>query len=316
MPQTALSQAAASLLAAPTDRPPVPARAIDARLYQILFLSLFLLLGLVTRDWTLHPTIILVAIVTCCATQAIAQSIVQFLQWRVEQKSDPWPMPSLQPSTYYSALITALGLSLLLRVDRWETMVLACSMAIASKFLLRVNQKHIFNPGNFGIISVLLLTHHAWVSPGQWGESAWYAALFLLCGGLVLQKVGRWDTTVAFLSVYVGLEAVRNLYLGWTWDVWGHRLMSGSLVMFALFMITDPRTIPNARSARLIWAAAIAALTFVLRNVYFLNTAVFWALFVLAPLTFLLDWLFQADRFEWLHPSADRSMTASPSLDR
>ena len=37
----------------------------DARDYQILFLSLFLILGIGTRDWTLRPEIIVVAIVTC-----------------------------------------------------------------------------------------------------------------------------------------------------------------------------------------------------------------------------------------------------------
>ncbi|MGI0491915.1 RnfABCDGE type electron transport complex subunit D [Alkalinema pantanalense CENA528] len=310
MSQTATSPSGFVPLAAADVSSATQATPLDPRLYQLLFLSAFLLLGLVTRDWTLHPTTILVAIWTCSLTQAIAQSIVQFLPSRAGQPPQSWPR-LLQPSTYYSALITALGLSLLLRVDRWETMAVACVMAIGSKFILRVNQKHIFNPANFGIISVLLLTHHAWVSPGQWGESAWYAALFLLCGGLVLQKVGRWDTTVAFLGFYVGCEAFRNLYLGWTWDVWGHRLMSGSLVMFALFMITDPRTIPNARTARLIWAAAIAGLTFVLRNVYFLNTAVFWALFLLAPLSLLLDRLFEGDRFEWVPLP-----TATSSLDR
>ena len=65
-------------------------------------------------------------------------------------------------------------------------------------------------------------------------------------------------------------------------------------------MVTDPRTIPNARAGRLIWAGSIALLAFILRNVFFLPTAVLWALFFLAPLTPLLDRLFPADRFAWL----------------
>jgi hypothetical protein len=66
----------------------------------------------------------------------------------------------------------------------------------------------------------------------------------------VLKRVGRWDTTLAFLGSYALLEALRNLWLGWAWDVWAHRLMSGSLLLFALFMVTDPRSIPNARPAQ------------------------------------------------------------------
>ena len=86
-----------------------------------------------------------------------------------------------------SALITSLGLSLLLRADHYSTIVLASIAAIVSKFLLRVYDKHIFNPANFGIITVLLLTPDAWVSPGQWGEESWYALLFVSAGGLVLK---------------------------------------------------------------------------------------------------------------------------------
>ncbi|MEM9003325.1 MAG: RnfABCDGE type electron transport complex subunit D, partial [Cyanobacteria bacterium P01_F01_bin.86] len=156
-----------------------------------------------------------------------------------------------------------------------------------------------FNPANFGIIIALTCTQDAWVSPGQWGEELWYALIFVGAGGMVLKRVGRWDTTADFLSSYALLEALRNLYLGWTWDVWLHRLMSGSLLLFALFMVTDPRSIPNARLARLIWALSIAILTFILRNYFYLPTAVFWALFALSPLTIALDRLWQSERFSW-----------------
>ncbi|MEL7228206.1 MAG: DUF2330 domain-containing protein, partial [Cyanobacteria bacterium J06576_12] len=76
-------------------------------------------------------------------------------------------------------------------------------------------------------------------------------------------------------------------------------MMSGSLLLFALFMVTDPRSIPNARPARLVWAGAIASLTFILRNYFFMTTAVFWALFLLAPLTVIFDKIWSAPRFEW-----------------
>ena len=254
----------------------------DARIYQIAFLLLFLLVGLLTRDWTLHPVAIATAVAVCLTAQVI-----------VSLRSSA-PAKSL-----LSALITALGLSLLLRVDHPSTMMLAAGAAIASKFLLRVGEKHLFNPANFGIVAALTLTQDAWVSPGQWGETGWLVLLFVCAGGLVLGRVGRWDTSVVFLVAYGGLEAARMIWLGWTWDVWVHRLMNGSLLLFALFMITDPRTIPNARIGRLIWASAIAILTFWLRNFCFLATAPLWALFLLAPLTLLLDRLFLSDRFEW-----------------
>ncbi len=285
----------------------------DARDYQIVFLSLFLCLGLVTRDWTLRPMVIGVAVATTLLTQTLFSLWYSYQTVSKGGQGELVLPTSVIPATadswqltwdnfvfnWRSPLISALGLSLLLRVDHWPTMALAAFVAIASKFLLKVEGKHFFNPANIGIIAALSFTHDAWVSPGQWGEEIWYALIFLGAGGMVLKRVGRWDTTAAFLGSYALLEAMRNVYLGWTWDVWLHRLSSGSLLLFALFMVTDPRSIPNARPARLIWALSIAGLTFVLRNYFYLSTAVFWALFLLSPLTIALDHLWQSERFVW-----------------
>ena len=281
----------------------------DPRNYQILFLLLFLVLGIGTRDWTLRPDLILVVMVTCLLTQWVAVSVLpnpkeKLLNLLTKSQNCPKENNSSRASfsklsSLKSALITALGLTLLLRADHYSTMVLAGSLAILSKFLFRVDCKHFFNPANFGIIAALVLTPDAWVSPGQWGDDGWYALLFAGTGGMVLKRVGRWDTTVAFLGAYAFLEAIRNLWLGWTWDVFCHRLMSGSLLLFALFMITDPRSIPDARISRLLWAGCIAVVTFILRNQFFSSTAVFWALFALAPLNILLDYIWSAPRFSW-----------------
>ena len=189
----------------------------DARTYQILFLAIFLIVGLGTRDWTLQPGMIAVAIATCVVTQWAMVGRRQKAEGRGQKgeqrgqggqgelgnKQHLSPSPdafSLYPSSFSlsssflaslpSALVTALGLSILVRADHYSTMVLACVAAIASKFLIRINGKHVFNPGNFGIVAALTLTPDAWVSPGQWGEEGWYALLFVSCGGLVLRRVG------------------------------------------------------------------------------------------------------------------------------
>jgi Na+-transporting NADH:ubiquinone oxidoreductase subunit NqrB len=298
----------------------------DIRDYQISFLGLFLVVGIGTRDWTLRPEFIGVLIATCLATQWILSFVINhwslvlsvpLLLSKLRVASGRVVVGAASPrvvlannkgqltndkgqiTNLRSALITSLGLSLLLRADHWTTMVIAAVSAIASKFLFQYGKKHFFNPGNFGIISALVLTSDAWVSPGQWGEEWWYALLFAGTGGMTLQRIGRWDTTAAFLGAYSLLEAIRNLWLGWTWDVYWHRLMSGSLLLFALFMITDPRSIPNSRIGRVVWAFSIAGLTFILRNYFFISTAVFWALFILAPLSILLDFLWSAPRFSW-----------------
>jgi Na+-transporting NADH:ubiquinone oxidoreductase subunit NqrB len=257
----------------------------DPRDYQILFLGSFLLLGIAVRDWTLRPGAIVAALVSTLLVQAFCED---------------WVRPAGLPRSlnWRSPLITALGLSLLLRVDHWAVMAAAAGVAIASKFLLQVEGKHLFNPANFGIV-VAIGSGHGWLSPGQWGEEIWLGLLFLGAGGLVLRRVGRWDTTAAFLGSYLALELSRNIWLGWTTDVLVHRLSNGSLLLFALFMVTDPRSIPDARGARLVWAVTIAGLTFWLRNSFYLPTAVIWALAIASPLTWVLDRVWGGDRFVW-----------------
>ena len=278
----------------------------DARITQIIFLGLFLLLGVSTRDWTIQSNLILVVISSCLVTQWILSSVAEYSKRNDEYSLNnfasklnilisPKVLTSLR-----SALITSLGLCLLLRSNSPQTMAIAGCMAIASKFLFRHHNKHFFNPANFGIIAALTLTNDAWVSPGQWGTDWWYILLFLGLGGVVLKQVGRWDTSIAFLLSYGGLEAAQNLWLGWSWDVWQHQFMSGSLLLFALFMLTDPRSIPNSRKGRWIWSIAIAICTFILQHYFYLSTAIFWSLFIVSPMTMLLDMVWNAPRFNWI----------------
>ena len=270
----------------------------DARVTQIIFLGLFLFLGVSTRDWTVRLDLILVVIASCLLTQWLLSAIAEYIK-------GGYSLTNIFISTKVitslrSAAITSLGLCLLLRSNSDRTMMLASFLAISSKFVFRHHNKHFFNPANFGIIAAITLTNDAWVSPGQWGTDWWYLLLFIGLGGIVLKQVGRWDTSIAFLLSYGTLEAVRNAWLGWSWDVWQHQFMSGSLLLFALFMLSDPRSIPNSKQGRLIWSLAIAFSTFILQHYFYLSTAIFWSLFIISPLTVLLDIVWTAPRFNWL----------------
>lgn len=279
----------------------------DARNYQILFLAVFLFLGINNRDWTLRLDLLLIVFFTCVLTQIILSSYSKFVKkeyhnlinlnintnWLENIKN------SIDTSSWKSALITALGLSLLLRANEPLTMILAGVLAISSKFLFQVNKKHFFNPANFGIIAVLIMTNDAWISPGQWGNDSLYLLLFTATGLMVLSKVGRWDSTGIFLLTYTTLYGIYDYWLGWTVDVLQHQLMSGSLFIFAFFMLTDPRSIPNARMGRIIWSFLIAITAFILQSQFYINNGIFWSLFMLSPLTIFFDYIWQKPRFKW-----------------
>ncbi|MBL7943919.1 MAG: DUF2330 domain-containing protein, partial [Flavobacteriales bacterium] len=211
-----------------------------------------------------------------------------------------------------SALITSLGLSLLLKANHPILFLFAAVLAISQKFLFRYNGKHFWNPANFGIVMVIWLSGEAWISPGQWGSSA--LLIFIIgTGGLaVLSRIKRLDTGLCFILTFAVLEYARTVvYLGWGHDVWLHKLSSGSLWLFSLFMITDPMTSPDNRYVRRLWAMAVAGIAFYMANFHFINAAPFWVLFFATPAVPLLDRWFAKQRFSW-HTDSSSSLTAKP----
>jgi Na+-transporting NADH:ubiquinone oxidoreductase subunit NqrB len=216
----------------------------------------------------------------------------------------------LKPAGLLSPLITAFGLTLLLRAGAWWVPPLAAALAISSKFALRINGRHFFNPANFGLCCLMLITRKAWCSPTQWGEGAVLLLWILALGCAVAHRAFRSDVSLAFLGSFAALRAARVLYLGQSPAALLHQLESGSLLLFTFFMISDPKTTPLSRPARLAFAATVAGLAFVLQ-LHFIQNPVVWALFLCAPLTPLLDRL--TSNQKEIHPCASQQPVLSPS---
>src|SRR5262249_26018708 len=144
-----------------------------------------------------------------------------------------------------SALISSLSLCLMLRTDSLLVAALAAFIAVSSKFLIRVNGKHVFNPTNLALVVLMLTTDQAWVSPGQWGTPA--ALVFSLAspGLIVAHRATRSDVTLTFMATYAALLVGRSLWLGEPLSIPLHRLESGAFLLFSFFMISDPKTTPD-----------------------------------------------------------------------
>lgn len=255
----------------------------DPRYFQILYLGSFLLYGVSYLGWDAEVLKYAAIFLAAIATQ------LTFSYYTTQRYS-----------SIKSALITSLGLCLLLKTGSVETAVLASVIAIASKFLVIYKRKHIFNPANIGIIAAILLTNDAWVSPGQWGSDVVMWFLVGAAGLMMILKVGRIDTSITFLLVFGGLLFCRQvLYLGWEPAVWLHKMSNGTLLLFAFFMITDPMTTPNHKKARILWSAALGVALFIASNFFYIQTAAIWLLLIISPFTALFDRLFVAKKFEW-----------------
>jgi Na+-transporting NADH:ubiquinone oxidoreductase subunit NqrB len=244
----------------------------DPRWLQIPFLASFLTIGLSARDFPLWHAPLIFA--TALGTQIAFTRLLR-----------------LPDAGLLSPVITSFGLTLLLRTDLLWLPPLAAFLAIASKFLLRIRGRHFVNPANFGLCACMLLTPHAWCSPAQWGEASLLLLWVLGLGCMVAHRAFRSDVSLAFLGSWILLRAARVLYLGQRAPVLLHQLESGSLLLFTFFMISDPKTTPRGRAARLAFAGCVAALAFALQHVVYARNPIIWALFLCAPLVPLLDWL-------------------------
>jgi len=198
-----------------------------------------------------------------------------------------------------SALITAMSLTILLRTGSVWLSLAAAVLAVGSKFLLRWDGKHIFNPANFGLVMISLLFAGAWVSPGQWGAAPYLAIGLFVLGGIVTGKASRWDVSVTLLVSYATLIFGRALWLGDPLSIPLHQMQSGALLVFAFFMISDPKTTPDARLGRVVYAMIVAAVGFIIQFGFYNSAGIILALIGTAPLVPFIDRMFRGERYVW-----------------
>lgn len=262
----------------------------DPRHWQIAALGGLFFLSWTTSDFGVTPLTLLITLAGTLSAQ-LAGTLA--LNWRGGRNL-------LARLEWKSALITGMGVTILLRgADPWIWFA-AGFAGVALKFLVRVNGKHIFNPGCIGIVLMMLVTgHDAWVSPGQWGQAPLVAGYAMALAALTLSSARRLDIALGFLGGFAAILFARAAWLGDPMAIPMHQLSSGALLIFAFFMITDPRSTPDSRLGRILFALAVAGLTAWYQIGPNLRGAPLMALASLALLTPAMDWLFPANRFQW-----------------
>ena len=253
----------------------------DPRLYQIAVLASLLVYGMAGLDFEITLTRAVLLLLTVLATQAVGD--------RIEGRSP----------NFRSALISGLSLCLLLRTNRTDLAVLAAVVTIAAKFVVRFRGKHLFNPTNGGIVAMLLLTDQVWVSPGQWGSVAFFAFLMACLGGLVVNRASRSDVTYAFIACYGALMLGRSWYLGEPFAIPLHRLESGALLLFTFFMISDPKTTPDSRAGRVLFAALVAFGAWYVQFRLFRTNGLLWSLATFSLMVPLIDRVLPGSKYSW-----------------
>jgi len=164
---------------------------------------------------------------------------------------------------------------------------------------VNVKSALIFNPTNAGLVAMLLVTDQVWVSPGQWGSVAFFAFLMACLGGLVVNRASRSDVTYAFVGFYCALLVGRSLYMGEPLTIPLHRLENGALLLFTFFMISDPKTTPDSRAGRVVFAALVALGAWHVQFRIFRTNGLLWSLAASSLAVPIIDSLLPGQRYAW-----------------
>ena len=278
----------------------------DPRLHLALVITTVQVLGQTALDFELSIAQILISL----ATSAVVEFVILFATRRVIA----WPA---------SALLAGNGVALLLRVEgtehgQWWSLrgahifMATAAVAVVSKHVVRWRGRPLFNPSNVALVSCFLLLGSSRVNPLDfwWGpRAAGIVAVYvvILIGGLVITtRVAMLGAAAAFWLTFAagtGILAERGHCFTARWHIgpvcngsfWTTLVTSPEVLIFALFMITDPKTAPLGRVGRVAHGMSIgyvATLLIATQTTEFgVKVAVLGALVIVCALRPLLEFV-------------------------
>jgi ferredoxin-NADP reductase/Na+-translocating ferredoxin:NAD+ oxidoreductase RnfD subunit len=166
------------------------------------------------------------------------------------------------PSNVESAYITALILALIITPiqsphDLWF-LGWSAVLAMASKYILAIKGKHLFNPAALAVaLTALTLDQTA-----SWWVGSAAMLPFVLVGGLVLaRKLRRFDLIGSFflaaLATILAFALVERAGLAATMQ---RTLLLSPLLFFGFVIVTEPLTAPPTRALRVAYGAIVGVL--------------------------------------------------------
>jgi len=161
-------------------------------------------------------------------------------------------------SVYISALILALIISPIKSFNDLWFLGWAAVLAMASKYILAINRKHIFNPVGLAVA----LTYYTLNQSASWWVGNAAMLPFVLVGGiLVVRKIGRSDLVLSFLIATVTTSLVLSLFGGNNIiNDFQNIIFLTPLFFFAFLILTEPLTTPPTHKSRIVYGVLVGFL--------------------------------------------------------
>jgi enediyne biosynthesis protein E5 len=207
-----------------------------------------------------------------------------------------------------SAYITGISVGILVRSDFFWPFPLCAAVSIVSKYALRLRNRHLWNPSNFGVSAMLFLAPWAYTGLNQqWGNHLAPMIIIWVLGFLITWRVKRFHMSATYALSFVFFAYVRHLINGQPFATEVAPITGPMYMLFTFFMVTDPKTTVKPKWAQYLFVFMVAAVECVLR----LNEAVkapYYALFMVGPTANLIEILLTKNK----PPTAARNAPAAP----
>lgn len=257
---------------------------IDSKYVAPILISCILLVGHFTTgmlaDWQKTALCILVSILTEAAMGFITTK----------------KMPHLA-----SAYVSGISCGILVRSVEWWPFVVAPALSIISKYVIRVDGRHLWNPSNLAIVLLLLIAPQSMYTLGfQFGNQVWAPIVIWILGSVIIYRLKRFHICATYIVCFVGfalLRAVLNkdMAFGPAFNYEVAPLTSAMYQLFVFFMITDPKTTVHSKKGQMLVAFLVAAAEFVLRqwgqhwNQHIASHAPYFALTLMGPTANIIE---------------------------
>lgn len=167
-------------------------------------------------------------------------------------------VPTNVESVYITALILALIISPIQHYSDLWFLGWASVLAMASKYILAIRGKHLFNPAALAVVVTYFTINQ---SASWWVGNAPMLPLVVIGGLLLARKLRRFDLVLSFMVTVFSVTLLGGLFSGASLV----KLLSGLLVysaffFFAFVMLTEPLTTPPTHRLRILYGAIVGLL--------------------------------------------------------
>lgn len=174
--------------------------------------------------------------------------------------------PSNTESVYITALILTLIITPIQSLDQVVFLFFVSALAMASKYILAIIKKHIFNPV---AISVAITSFFLGQSASWWIGNIYLFPFVLVTGILITRKIRRADLVISFFAVSAVVVLANSFFSG------ANILKSVNFILFysfvpflGFFMLTEPMTTPPTKNSRIAYGALIGFLSAPFVNIF------------------------------------------------